>query len=88
MEDGTPEGQNEQPDLSFVTTSELIVELRNRCHAFLVVTQCDHKTDPQLLGTQVWYKGSATYGLGLAEYARMFLGGELFAGREAAEDDT
>ncbi len=79
---------NAHPDLSFVTTSELIVELRNRCHAMLVVTECDHKTDPQLLGTQVWYKGSGTYGLGLAEYARMFLGGQLFAGVEEGEDDT
>ena len=52
------------PDLSMITTDELVAELRNRCNHFLVIMPSPKE---DLL---IYYKGYLTHALGLATYAQ------------------
>lgn len=58
-------------DLELATTDELVAELRKRNTATLIVLTDDRSTDQ--CGHCVYYSGSPSHALGLAEYARCYM---------------
>jgi len=74
-------------DLALATDGQLIRELRSRFNGMLLVTEKDHKTDHTIVSTAVWYRGSTTQALGMAEYAKFDLCSELQRSRAKEFDD-
>jgi len=85
MNDDTPD---DCPiDLALATDGQLIRELRSRFNGMLLVTEKDHKTDQTIVCTAVWYRGSTTQALGMAEYAKYDLCNKLTRARDKERAD-
>ena len=74
---------SDKPNLSFVTTHELVEEIRVRSEAFLLIMEPKTESTADTTGGGITYGGGLTNAMGLAAAADAMLRRYLIAPRDA-----